>query len=132
MALAQAVPDTLTEIATNLTGEYANRTCCIVGIRGSLVRDEPAIARALTQSLLDAAHRWRRPGSGRGRLRQVRRRGLGRGSHRDAAGITPHQPVGDELKENIRAYAEELKQVSTSSSKTPIRWNSPTGSTPTF
>ncbi|MCA9880233.1 MAG: ABC transporter substrate-binding protein, partial [Thermomicrobiales bacterium] len=45
-------PDTLTEIATNMTGEYAHRTCCIVGIRGSLVRDEPAIASALTRSLL--------------------------------------------------------------------------------
>ena len=29
--------------------------CCIVGVRGSLVREEPQVARAITQALLEAA-----------------------------------------------------------------------------
>ncbi len=43
------------EVASNLDGEYRDKTCCIVGLRGSLVRDEPQVARAVTQALLDAA-----------------------------------------------------------------------------
>ena len=43
------------EVASNLDGEYKDTTCCIVGLRGSLVREEPQVARALTQAVLDAA-----------------------------------------------------------------------------
>ena len=43
------------EVASNLDGEYKDKTCCIVGLRGSLVREEPQVARAITQALLDAA-----------------------------------------------------------------------------
>src|SRR6266850_2496842 len=41
----------LNEIATNLSGEYADRTCCLLAIRGSLVRDELQVAAALTRSI---------------------------------------------------------------------------------
>ena len=106
-------PDTMTEIATNLTGEYAHRTCCIVGIRGSLVRDEPGIARALTQSLLDAAHVvGADPAAGAAAFAKYG----GEGSVEQLTEMLQsqehtHQPVGEELKENIAAYAEELKLV---------------------
>jgi NitT/TauT family transport system substrate-binding protein len=43
------------EVASNLDGEYRDKSCCILGLRGSLVRDEPQVARAITQALLDAA-----------------------------------------------------------------------------
>ena len=43
------------EVASNLDGEYKDKTCCIIGLRGSLVREEPQVARALTQAVLDAA-----------------------------------------------------------------------------
>jgi NitT/TauT family transport system substrate-binding protein len=43
------------EVASNLDGEYRDKSCCIVGLRGSLVREDPQAARALTQALLDAA-----------------------------------------------------------------------------
>src|SRR5450755_2915428 len=43
------------EVASNLDGDYKDKTCCIVGLRGSLVREEPLVARAITQALLDAA-----------------------------------------------------------------------------
>ena len=43
------------EVASNLDGEYKDTTCCIIGLRGSLMRDEPQVARALTQAVLDAA-----------------------------------------------------------------------------
>jgi NitT/TauT family transport system substrate-binding protein len=106
-------PDTLTEIATNLTGEYANRTCCIVGIRGGLIRDEPEIAKALTQSLLAAGQIvGEDPAVGAAAFSKYG----GEGSVEELTEMLisqhhTHQPVGDELKENIAAYAEELKLV---------------------
>lgn len=44
----------LVEIDNNLKGEYANLTCCVLGLRGSLVRDNPNVARAITQAIVDA------------------------------------------------------------------------------
>jgi len=43
------------EVASNRDGAYRDMTCCILGLRGSLVRQEPQVARAITQALLDAA-----------------------------------------------------------------------------
>src|SRR6478609_8199472 len=37
------------EVASNLDGEYKDKTCCIIGLRGSLVREEPQVARALSR-----------------------------------------------------------------------------------
>ena len=34
------------EVASNLDGEYRDKSCCIVGVRGSLIREEPQVARA--------------------------------------------------------------------------------------
>lgn len=44
----------LLEVDNNLSGDYANLTCCVLGLRGSLVRDNPAIARAVSQAIVDA------------------------------------------------------------------------------
>lgn len=44
----------LTEVATNLEGPYAMSTCCVLGLRGSLVRDQPDVASAITRAIVDA------------------------------------------------------------------------------
>src|ERR1700761_9818511 len=46
---------TYKEVASNLDGEYKDKSCCIVGLRGSLVREEPQVGRAVVLALLDAA-----------------------------------------------------------------------------
>ncbi len=46
--------DHLTEIANNLDGEYAHMACCVLGVRGSLIRNDRAAAVALTAALSDA------------------------------------------------------------------------------
>lgn len=103
----------LTEVATNLSGEYAHRTCCIVGIRGSLIRDERDVAAALTRALLDAGEIVAtQPEVAAAAFAKYG----GEGSVEDLATILGdhthgHQPTGDELKENIVLYAEELKLV---------------------
>ncbi|KQN49578.1 ABC transporter substrate-binding protein [Serratia sp. Leaf50] len=44
----------LQEIDNNMNGEYSSMTCCVLGLRGSLVRDNPVVAKAITQAIIDA------------------------------------------------------------------------------
>lgn len=103
----------LVELATNLTGEFATRTCCVLAIRGSLIRNERPVATALTKAILEAGE-WvaNKPEdaatvfSGYG----------GKGSVEDlAAMLRSHdhhkQALQTDLKQQIAAYAEELKLV---------------------
>src|ERR1700761_784565 len=46
--------DHLYEVSNNLCGEYQSRACCVLGVRGSLVRKDRATAQALTEALLEA------------------------------------------------------------------------------
>ncbi len=42
------------EVATNLSDTYANLSCCVIGARGSLIRDQPNVAAAITHAILQA------------------------------------------------------------------------------
>ena len=46
--------DGLFEVANNLSGDFGHRPCCVLGIRGNLIRQEKPVAQALAQSLLEA------------------------------------------------------------------------------
>jgi NitT/TauT family transport system substrate-binding protein len=101
------------EIATNLTGAYATRACCVLALRGSLVRDQPLIARGLTQAVLEAGqHVGDEPADaaaifasygGKGSVDDLTKM-LGSHTHH-------HHPVGHDLQAEIAAYADELKLV---------------------
>ncbi|WP_052141452.1 ABC transporter substrate-binding protein [Klebsiella pneumoniae] len=41
-------------IASNMTGDYANLSCCVLGVSGRLARDHKPAAAALTQAILEA------------------------------------------------------------------------------
>ncbi len=43
------------EIATNLSGEYRDKVCCIVGARGELVRREKPVVAALVRAIVQAS-----------------------------------------------------------------------------
>ena len=48
-------PGVYTEIASNLTGEYKDKVCCIVGARGELVRKERAVAAGIARAIVQAS-----------------------------------------------------------------------------
>jgi NitT/TauT family transport system substrate-binding protein len=45
----------LFRVASNATNEFADRTCCVLGIRGGLLRDDPEAAIAVTRAVLKAS-----------------------------------------------------------------------------
>ncbi|MEJ0019207.1 MAG: ABC transporter substrate-binding protein [Acetobacteraceae bacterium] len=106
--------DGLTEVATNLTGEYAHRACCVLGVRGSLIRDDRPAAAAITEALLEAqdfvtanpneAAAIFAPYSPAAKPEQLAAMLL---SHTHG-----HHPVGADLRVEIAAYVDELKAIS--------------------
>jgi hypothetical protein len=44
--------DRLSEVYNNLCGDYEHRVCCILGVRGSLIREDRPTATALTRELI--------------------------------------------------------------------------------
>jgi NitT/TauT family transport system substrate-binding protein len=103
----------LNEIATNLTGEFVDRTCCILAIRGSLTRSELPVAAALTRSIVEAADRV---ADDPAHAAAIYSSYGGRGSVEDLAtmyrGHTHHNhPFGATLKKQLLLYTEELKAV---------------------
>ena len=103
------------EVASNLDGPYRDMTCCILGLRGSLVREEPLVARAVTQALLDAAmFTSQNPEKAAQSFQPYAPKAA---SLADLEGMVRyhthhHHPVGDQLKRELKAYADDLKTVS--------------------
>jgi len=102
------------EVASNLDGEYRDKSCCILGLRGSLVREEPQVARAITQALLDAAMFTSQNPSVTAKSFQPYAPKTA--TLADIEGMVRyhthhHHPVGDILKRELKAYADDLKSV---------------------
>lgn len=106
-------PGVFTELASNLSGEYANKVCCIVGARGDLVRnDRPAVA-SLTRAIVQASDfvadnpnetaaifAKYAPKATHEDLRNM----LGTLTHR-------HHPVGQDLRKEIEFYATDFRTI---------------------
>ncbi|WP_234679856.1 ABC transporter substrate-binding protein [Bradyrhizobium monzae] len=102
------------EIASNLDGDYRDKSCCIVGLRGSLVREEPQVARAITQGLLDAAmFTSQNPAVAAKSFQPYAPKSA---TLADIEGMVRyhthhHHPTGEVLKRELKAYADDLKSV---------------------
>jgi NitT/TauT family transport system substrate-binding protein len=103
------------EVASNLDGEYKERSCCILGLRGSLVRDEPLVARAVTQAILDAAmFTAQNPELAAKAFSPYAPKDATFDDLRSLVGYHTHHhhPTGNVLKGELKAYADDLKLVS--------------------
>jgi len=103
----------LNEVATNLSGEFATRTCCVLAIRGSLIREDRAAAAALTRAVLLAGQQVAHDPAD---AAAIFSNYGGKGSVEDLTAMlkshTHHdQQLGDALKKQIVLYADELKLV---------------------
>lgn len=103
------------EIGSNLDGIYRNVSCCIVGVRASLIRSEPLVARALTQALLDAAEfSAKNPEKAAKSFLPYAPKIV---TEEDLVELIryhthDHHPTGAQLKNELKLYADDLKVVS--------------------
>jgi NitT/TauT family transport system substrate-binding protein len=120
-ALAHQDPETwrflkierLTEVATNLTSEYADRVCCLVGVGNKFIKEDRPAAAAVTKALLEAqdltAHHPEL-------TVDVYKPYVANATREDLIELLKTHthfvhPTGDELRKQLAAYTEELKVI---------------------
>ena len=104
--------DGLFEVANNLMAEYAHRACCVLGVRGSLIKQDRAAAGALTASLLQAQEFVAaNPDESAALFAQYSPTPVAQLAAMLRSHTHHNHPVGPELKQQIADYAEELKLV---------------------
>ena len=105
--------DHLVEVTNNLTGEFADRACCVLGIRGGLVRDERPVAAALTVAVMEAQD-WLADNPDASGALFASYSKLSNAQQVSAMLRTHthhHHPSGSALRQEIVIYATELKQA---------------------
>jgi NitT/TauT family transport system substrate-binding protein len=104
--------DGLFEVANNLSGDFGHRTCCVLGIRGTLIRQEKPVAAALVQSLLEAQE-WvaANPDGAAAIFAPYAKAPADKLAAMLRSHTHHHNPLASDLREQIALYAEELKSV---------------------
>src|SRR5689334_2247330 len=103
--------DDLVEVTNNLADEYADRTCCMLGIRGSLVRDERPTAAAITAALMEAQEWVAQNPDGAATIFA----GFNKVAAPDQLASMlrshthHHHPVNGALKQEVTLFAQDLK-----------------------
>jgi NitT/TauT family transport system substrate-binding protein len=104
----------LFRVASNASNEFAERTCCVLGLRGSLIRDNKDVAAALTRAILEASHAvYEDPDhavevSGRYAPRSATAADLSAMLQSYPYG---KQPIGDDFRGQVLLYTQELKHA---------------------
>ena len=102
------------DVSSNLTGEYEHRTCCIIGVRGSLLREDKAAAASIVRALIDAAEfAHHNPAEAAETYLPFT---AGKATKDDITALAKyhthgHHPLGEDLKKELVLYADELKLV---------------------
>jgi NitT/TauT family transport system substrate-binding protein len=104
--------DGLVEVTNNLEGEYAHRSCCILGVRGALVRQDRPAVRALTLALLEAQD-WvqANPDGAAEIFAPYAKLPVPAMAAMLRTHTHGHHPSGGALRFELAAYIEELKGV---------------------
>ena len=106
--------DRLIEVTNNLAGEFARRACCVLGVRGTLIREERPVAAAITAALMEAQE-WvaKNPHEAAGIFAGFTKAATAEQLAPMLRGHTHHHhPVDGDLKKEIALYAQELKLAS--------------------
>ena len=104
--------DGLVEVANNLDGEYATRSCCILGVRGSLIRQDLPAARAITASILEA-QQWVHadPDGAAAIFAPYAKAPVPALAAMLRSHTHGHHPAGAVLQQELAAYIDELRTV---------------------
>jgi NitT/TauT family transport system substrate-binding protein len=106
----------LFRLASNATGDWEARTCCVLGIRGKLIKQTPEIATRIRRAILEAAQATHNNPDHAVELAlkySPRQRTSNPQDVRDMLQSLPyyHQPIGAEFRAQVLTYAQELKRA---------------------
>ena len=102
----------LVELASNLSGEYHDKSCCVVGVRGKLVRENKPVTAALTRSLVEA-YDWTSKNfdeSARIFLKYTSKLSLDELKKLYGTLNLHHHPISTDLRDELVFYAKDFKQ----------------------
>lgn len=111
--LQKRTGDHFVELATNLSGEYARKVCCIFGANGDLVRKERDTAAALTRALVQATQfTHENPNEGA----RIFAKYTPKITEQDIIEMYKqltfnHHPTGLDLRDEIAFYAEDFRKI---------------------
>ncbi|MBF5003592.1 ABC transporter substrate-binding protein [Diaphorobacter caeni] len=102
----------LVDLATNLSGEYAAKTCCVLGVSGAMVRNDKGTAAALTRAIVEASDFVADNPAETARIYSPYTK-VAESELRAVLATLTHRshPVGKNLKDEIEFYARDFKLV---------------------
>jgi NitT/TauT family transport system substrate-binding protein len=101
------------ELASNASGQYHDKVCCVVGVGGKLLRDNRPVAAALARSLVEA-YEW-----ASGNIDESAKIFLKYTTNLPLEDLKSlyktltlhHHPVGADLRDEIAYYAQDFKDL---------------------
>ena len=101
------------ELASNLSGEYKDKVCCIVGARGELVRKEKPVVAALVRSIVQASDFVAENPNESAKLFAKYSPKVPVEDLQALLGTLTHghHPVGKKLRDEVEFYARDFKSV---------------------
>ncbi|KWZ38590.1 ABC transporter substrate-binding protein [Burkholderia savannae] len=101
------------ELATNLSGEYARKVCCVIGARGALVRDDRPAAAALARSIVQATdYTHENPGESAKVFAKYSPKIDPEDLRNLYATLTyTHHPTNVDLQSEIAFYADDFRRI---------------------
>ena len=102
----------LVDIATNLSGEYAAKTCCVVGVGGKLLRQNKPVVTQLVRAIVEASdYVADNPGEAAKAFAPYSK--ANEADLRAVLGTLTHRshPTGAKLRDEIEFYARDFKLV---------------------
>jgi len=104
----------LFRVASNATNEFADRTCCVLGVRGGLLRDDPEAAIAVTRAVLEASQLVHtNPAHAVEVAEHYAPRAAAPADLTEMLKSYPYgeQPIGADFQRQVLLYANELKRA---------------------
>jgi NitT/TauT family transport system substrate-binding protein len=101
------------ELATNLSGEYADKVCCVVGARGDLVRNDRATVANLVRAIVQASDFTAENPNEAAKIFSKYSPKIAPDDLRKLYATLTHRhhPVGGALRDEIEFYAKDFRSV---------------------
>lgn len=111
--LEKREPGNYVELATNLSGEYADKTCCVIGAGGKLVKQERPVVAGVVRAIVEASDFVANNPNESAELFAKYSPKVSPDDLRKLLGTLTHDhhPLGTDLRDQIEFYARDFRSV---------------------